>query len=401
LIIRHLSLTNYRNYSSLDLDLPSGASVLIGDNAQGKSNLLEAVYLLATSKSHRTATDAELINWDAFDSDAPVCRVVADVEKASSHTGIEIAIGSRDSLAQTAVPSPSQQAPLKSRATLKRIKVNGIARRAADLVGHVNVVPFSVHDIDIVGGEPALRRRYLDAAISQVNREYLRQLQRYNRVLQQRNRLLRQIADNRANPDALAVWDDELVRAGSYLTVQREVMVGGLSRRALDIQRELSGSQAILTLAYLRSIDKGSRREDSGRDEISGAFARALEVVRSRELAQGVSLVGPHRDDLRIYEDGIDMGIFGSRGQQRTLALSLKLAEAAFMLEKTGEHPVLLLDDVLSELDSARRQHLLRYVGGYEQVLLAATDLDDFDPGFLAAAALFKVSEGSVHPLER
>jgi len=401
LIVRRLNLTNYRNYSSLELDLSPGASVFVGDNAQGKSNLLEAIYLLATSKSHRTASDAELIRWDAFDSDVPVCRVIADVEKAGGHTGIEIAIGSRDSLAKAAAPSPPEQASTKSRATLKRIKINGIPRRATDLVGHVNVVPFSVHDIDIVSGEPSLRRRYLDAAISQVNREYLRQLQRYNRVLQQRNRLLRQIADNRANPDALGVWDDELVRAGAYLTAQRGLMVSGLEQRARDIQRELSGGEAILTLSYVRSIDRGSKKEAAGQDEVVEVFTRALETVRSREIVQGVSLVGPHRDDLRLYEDGVDMGIFASRGQQRTLALSLKLAEAAFMLEKTGEHPALLLDDVLSELDSARRQHLLRYVRGYEQVLLAATDLDDFDPGFLAGAALYEVSEGSVRPLER
>jgi DNA replication and repair protein RecF len=400
LIIRHLALTGYRNYSSLELDFPLHASIFVGDNAQGKSNLLEAIYILATSRSPHTHSDSELINWDAFDGDSPVCRVVADVERTGRGLTIEIAIGSRDSLSAQA-PAPIQQGHRVGKSpTIKRIKVNGIARRAADLVGQVNVVPFSVHDIDIIGGEPALRRRYLDAAISQVSREYLRQLQRYHRVMQQRNRLLRQIADNEATSDQLAVWDEELVRSGSFLTVERQRMVSTLHQRARTIHSELSGTDEPLALRYVSSVETREGITDASLDAVTHAFASRLESGRAREIAQGVTVVGPHRDDLRIYEGEIDMGIFGSRGQQRTLALSLKLAETGFMLDETGEHPIVLLDDVLSELDAPRRERLLRYVDGYEQVLLAATDLDDFDPAFVRKAAVFTIGGGSVHRRE-
>jgi DNA replication and repair protein RecF len=401
-IIRRLALTSFRNYSSLDLELPTRASVFLGDNAQGKTNLLEAIYLLATSKSSRASAEGELINWQALHAELPACRVVADVRRDTRSVTIEIAIGSRNS----AIGRPTTASATAGRmpgtpTTLKRIKVNGVPRRAADLVGQVNVVAFSVHDIDIVGGEPSLRRRYLDTAICQVNREYLRQLQRYNRIIHHRNRLLRQIAENQAGPDDLTVWDEEMVVAGTYLTQQREHLVMALQRRAQDIHREISGNQSTLRLAYIRSIDRGMGREDPASEDVAGTFSRALASVRSREIAQGVSVAGPHRDDLRIYEDDVDMGIFGSRGQQRTIALSLKLAESAFMLEETGDCPVLLLDDVLSELDGTRRQHLLQYVSGYEQVLVAATDPDDFEARFLDAATLFRVSEGSISHLVR
>jgi DNA replication and repair protein RecF len=400
LIIRHLALTEYRNYSSLELDFPPRASIFVGNNAQGKSNLLEAIYILATSRSPRNHSDSELINWDAFDGDCPVCRVVADVERSGGSLTVEIAIGSRDSLSALA-PAPIQQGrPGGKSPTIKRIKVNGIARRAADLVGQVNVVLFSVHDIDIIGGEPALRRRYLDAAISQVGREYLRQLQRYHRVMQQRNRLLRQIADNQATSDQLAVWDEELVRSGSFLTVERRRMVSALQQRARTVHSELSGTAQPLALRYVSGVEAREAIADPSLDAVTHAFASRLEAVRAREIAQGVTVVGPHRDDLRIYEGEIDMGIFGSRGQQRTLALSLKLAETGFMLDKTGEHPIVLLDDVLSELDPPRRERLLRYVDGYEQVLLAATDLDDFDPAFVRKAAVFTIGGGSVRRQE-
>jgi DNA replication and repair protein RecF len=218
--------------------------------------------------------------------------------------------------------------------------------------------------------------------------------------MQQRNRLLRRIADNNATPDELAVWDEELVRAGSFLTVERHRMVSALQERARTINGELSGTQEELALRYVSSVDRREETADAGLDAVTQAFASRLQSVRSREIAQGVTVVGPHRDDLRIYEGEIDMGIFGSRGQQRTLALSLKLAETGFMLDETGEHPVVLLDDVLSELDAPRRERLLRYVDGYEQVLLAATDLDDVDPAFVRKAAVFTIGGGCVHRRE-
>ncbi len=398
--ISHLSLTNFRNYSNLDLVLPPHITVLQGDNAQGKSNLLEAIYLLATSRSYRVTNERELINWSALQDELPVCRLVADIQKTSGNLSLEIAL-----MNKIVAPGEAKDAFLRGRSpskpatTHKRIRVNGVVRRAIDLVGQINVVPFSVQDINIIGGEPALRRRYLDIANSQLDPHYLRQLQRYHRVLWQRNRLLRQIAEHQANVDELSFWDQELVQAGSYLIVQRDLMVAALEQLAQDIHGELSSEQGRLTLAYLRNIDKERGKGDSQIEETAQVFARSLDAARNKEIAQGVSLVGPHRDDLRFLADDVDMGIFGSRGQQRAIALSLKLAEANFMLSKTGEHPILLLDDVLSELDSRRRSHLLQSVARYQQVLMTATELDHFDADFLKQAVLLGVAQGRIQPL--
>ncbi|HUV52499.1 MAG TPA: DNA replication and repair protein RecF, partial [Dehalococcoidia bacterium] len=247
-------------------------------------------------------------------------------------------------------------------------------------------------------GEPTLRRRYLDITISQIDHQYLRSLQRYQRVLWQRNQLLRAIAENKSSPDELAFWDKELVQKGSYITVQREHTVAALDRLAQTIHNELSGGQGKLSLVYFSSIDKEKGKEDSQIQETAEKFVQSLNAVRDKEIAQGVSLIGPHRDDLRFLVNEIDAGVYGSRGQQRTVALALKLAEAKFMQNKTGEQPVLLLDDVLSELDVKRRHHLLDAAATHEQVIITTTDLDRFEPEFLKQAMLFKVSQGYIEP---
>lgn len=400
MIITHLSLTNFRNYASLEFDPPPHITVLQGDNAQGKSNLLEAIYVLATSRSPRTYSDRELINWEAFKEEIPACRITAKVQKVKTSLTLEIALRSK-----VATPEEveslftSRQAALKAQPIQKRIKINGVIRRSVDLIGQLNVVTFSVYDIDLVGGEPALRRRYLDITNSQIDHKYLRNLQRYNRVLWQRNQLLRQISENQASADELVFWNQQLVETGTYLIVQREHMIAPLDRLAQDIHSELSGEQGKLSLVYFRSIDKQKGKEDSQINETAEIFAKALTAARDKEIAQGVSLIGPHRDDLRFFINEVDAGVFASRGQQRTAALSLKLAEAEFMLSKTGEHPILLLDDVLSELDALRRHHLLSSAAKHEQVIITATDLDRFEQDFLAQASLFRVTQGQIEPL--
>jgi len=400
LIVEHLSLLNFRNYASLELELPPNIMVLQGDNAQGKSNLLEAIYLLATSRSPHTTNERELINWSALREELPVCRLAADVQRAGRNLSLEIALRGKPAALSEAEDSFSPwRSALKAPPIHKRIRVNGVVRRAVDLIGQINVVLFSVQDINIVGGEPALRRRYLDITNSQIDPHYLRQLQRYHRVLWQRNRLLRQIAENQASPDELSFWDQELVQTGAYLTVQRDHMVAELEHLTRVIHDEVSSDQEKLRLAYLRSIDKERGKGDSRIEETAEVYARSLHAARKKEIAQGMSLVGPHRDDLRFLTDEIDLGIFGSRGQQRTAALSLKLAEAKFMLSKTGDNPILLLDDVLSELDGQRRHHLLGTVARYQQVLMTTTNLDDFEPDSLKQAVLFRVDQGRIEPL--
>ncbi|MBE0415718.1 MAG: DNA replication/repair protein RecF [Dehalococcoidia bacterium] len=380
--IEHLSLINFRNYERLELELPSHLMVLQGDNAQGKTNLLEAIYLLATARSHRTATERELINWSAPREGLGIARLLAQVQKRGGNIRVEIAV-------MAAYPSPEEVAtaePSGATHVQKRIRINGIPRRASDLVGQINVVLFSSQDIDLIGGAPSLRRRYLDLTNSQVNSRYLRALQRYNKVLLQRNHLLRLIGERRAAADQLDFWDRELVGNGSYLINERQLMVAELNEFALPIHHQLTAEREKLGITYLPSVSVME-------------FQDRLREVREKEVALGMSLVGPHRDDLAFLVNDVDMNVYGSRGQQRTIALSLKLAEARFMHTRVDDHPILLLDDVLSELDAARRHHLLGSIASYQQLVITTTDLDRFDSAFLAEAALFQVSEGRVRPL--
>ncbi|MCL0072743.1 DNA replication/repair protein RecF [Dehalococcoidia bacterium] len=375
--LQHLSLTNFRNYIRLELDLPPHVSVFQGGNAQGKSNLLESICFLATTRFSRAVAERELINWDVMAERLPFVRLSANIQKGERATLLEIVLRPRSAAHHEgrAVVGPIQ----------KYIRVNGVSRRPADLIGQLNMVMFSPRDIDLIGGEPALRRRYLDITNSQVDPQYVRALQRYNKVLSQRNHLLRQIAAGQSRPDELLFWDQELVKAGAYIVLQRQRTIGELNDLANPIHDQLSGGREKLTLQYRPSIDK---KEPGGLPEVEQAFTRA----------RGLSLIGPHRDDVGFLVNEIDMGTYGSRGQQRTTALSLKLSEARFMLTQTGESPVLLLDDVLSELDPRRRRHLLGAISNYRQVLITTTDLDRFPSEFLARAEKFRVADGRVEP---
>ncbi|HEX78391.1 MAG TPA: DNA replication/repair protein RecF [Dehalococcoidia bacterium] len=371
--ISHLSLANFRNFSSLELELPPGIAIFHGGNAQGKSNLLEAIYFLATSRSLRAESDTELINKAAPE---PCLRLYGRVERGQDRVELEVSV-----------------ATWAGGGTRKRIRVNGIPRRASDLVGRLNVVIFTPEDIELIYGAPTLRRRYLDITCSQVDHRYLRALQRYTKVLTQRNSLLRLIGEGQARASELGFWNGELVGNGAYLMAQRQALVGALGELARTVHSNLTAAEELLEICYIPSLPLGL---EAPLEAIEATFATALEAGQDREIAQGMTLVGPHRDDLRFLVNGLDMDSFGSRGQQRTIALALKLAEASLMRSRVGEPPVLLLDDVLSELDSRRRVQLLGSLQGDEQVLITATDLDHFLPDFVARASLFKISQGRV-----
>jgi DNA replication and repair protein RecF len=370
--IAHLSLTNFRNYQRLELDLPPHLAVLHGGNAQGKTNLLEAIYLLSTAKSHRATSERELINWSTRRQEQPVARLAAQVQKTMESLRVELALN---------VAYTSREAHVQ-----KRIRINGVPRRAIDLVGRVNVVLFSSQDVDLIGSTPSLRRRYLDMTNSQVDSRYLIALHKYNKVLQRRNHLLRLIGERRADGSQLDFWDQELLEQGSYLITQRELMVNELNELARPIHHQITAGREELSIDYLPSTGTVDFRD-------------RLRDARRKEIARGMSLVGPHRDDLVFMAGDINMNVYGSRGQQRTIALSLKLAEARYMRSKMGDEPILLLDDVISELDAARRHQLLGSVTSHQQVVITATDLDHFDSGFLSSAALFGVSEGRIEAL--
>ena len=385
--IVRLGLTNFRNYRQLELRLPPRLVVIQGDNAQGKTNLLEAIHMLATTKSHRASSDRDLIHQAATREDLSFARISADVQRERGNLSIDIVLRLEKAEPSTTKDTTSPSAiPLR-----KRIRVNDIVRRAIDLVGQVNVVTFSAQDIDLVAGTPSLCRRYLDLVNSQTDSNYLRSLQRYNRVLLQRNHLLKLLQERQAQPDQLQFWDKELVGNGSYIVMQRRCLVTALNKLAQEIHNELSGKTEKLEIVYLPSIDK-----DESLVEIESRFRQALYQTRRKEIAAGMTLVGPHRDSLQFQVNEADMSRYGSRGQQQTVILSLKLAEARYIQTKVGDSPILLLDDVFSELDHHRRQHLLESIVSFQQVLISVVDLDCFEPSFLAQTTQFRVRQGTI-----
>jgi len=278
----------------------------------------------------------------------------------------------------------------------KRIRLNQVPRRAIDALGEFQVVMFHPQDVDLVGGSPSERRRYLDVANSQLDRRYARSLSQLGRVLLQRNSLLRRIRDEGATPDQLEFWDQQLAEYGAYVVLQRGRFVSELGPLANGEHQRLTGEKKPLRVAYMSALGQKEPVEtaDLEYDALAKRLALSLGRERSREIAAGASLVGPHRDDLQFTVDGIDMNAYGSRGEQRTIALSLKLAEANLFLARSGDRPVLLLDDVLSELDPARRAHLLASFLPGQQAIVTATDLGGCPQDFLRGACLMRVQEG-------
>ena len=382
--LTHLTLHNFRNYVRLDLDLPPGVSLLQGDNAQGKTNLLEAVYYLATSRSPHAGSDRELVNWLTVEQEPlPYARLVGQVARASGNTKIEITL--------------TQQANNGARYR-KQIRLNGVARRAMDLLGQLNVVLFLPEDIGLVSGSPSGRRRYLDATLCQIDPAYCRSLSRYNQVVTQRNALLRDLRERGGDSAQLIFWDQRLVEHGAYLVSRRWAALLALDELAHDIHGQLTGGTEQLRLRYAPSVELEGPA-DAG--SVGQAFKAQLYDLRRREIAAGMTLVGPHRDEMRFLINAVDCGVYGSRGQQRTAALSLKLAEVDLMRRETGEQPVLLLDDVLSELDEHRRSFLVHTLeNGVEQAIITTTDLHTLPQAFLSGSHLWRVEMGRLSTVE-
>jgi DNA replication and repair protein RecF len=380
--IRTFQLTDYRNFERLSLDLPSGASVFVGDNAQGKSNLLEAAYLLATMRSLRAETDAQLIRLDALSGVLPAARLVADVETREGDLRLELVITVR----------PGAQGPIAT----KTVKVNGIAKRLSSVVGRLAAVLFTADDLDLLTGPPSGRRRFLDLALAQYSPQYSSARSRYERVLQQRNHLLKRIREGEAGPDELAFWDDELTASGGVLVHSRAFELLQLGELAADLHQTLAPGDD-LAVEYEPRLDTGGLDlARAGADDVTSALRESLSAGLSRDIAAGMTLQGPHRDDVRIMLNLLGAGGFASRAQQRTIALALRLAEARLLTIRRGEPPVLLLDDILSEMDNTRRNSVIDALGEIDQMLITGTDWDRFSPQFLASATTFEVEAGEV-----
>ncbi|MCC6179981.1 MAG: DNA replication/repair protein RecF [Chloroflexi bacterium] len=406
MLLRELVLVNFRNYVRLALSPGDPITVLRGDNGQGKSNILEAIYFLATTKSPRAGSDRELVHWRARRDSIPFARLEARIDRQDVDLHIEILIRAEHdgesgrsvserpadgrSTTESAVPSIAQVS--------KQIKVNGLPTKAVELVGQVNVVLFTPDDVTLVAGPPAGRRRYLDITNSQVSGAYLRTLQRFNRVLVQRNHLLRQVRERRQRRDQLDFWNQELIAAGAFVATRRLETIAALNEHVTPLFRQLGGGQSTLEIVY-RPTTHDPVALDGELSALGTLYAARMQELLPREIEQGVSLVGPHRDDFAFLVDGVDLNVYGSRGQQRLAVLALKLAEGQYMRAQTSERPILLLDDILSELDPTRRGFVLEQAGREGQTLITTTDLDDFTPRFMANATVFRVEHGTVVPV--
>ena len=394
-----LTLTNVRTFRDLDMALEPGCYVISGPNASGKSNLLEAITLLATARSSRARADVELISRQALrDDPLPGARLAGEVTTAAQPVSVELAVTARE-------PAGAGGRPL---ATGRRFRVNGIARRASDLIGQLRVVPFSADDLQIISGSPTQRRRYLDITISQLDVRYVRALQRYQRVLTQRNGLLRRLQERRGRgADELEFWDTELAAAGGVILAGRASALDALAVGAAERWNQLAPSSPPLELRYeprlppeqasgLASGDARSAAQDA-----TGAAQQALRETltarRGDDIAAGMTRSGPHRDDVRFLIGGEDAGAFASRGEQRTLALALRLAEVTLSHERTGDPPLLLLDDILSELDAARRERVVHAAYGVDQVVITTPDPDRPGPGELPDARRYRLEGGELH----
>ena len=409
--VRRLSLTNFRNYSRLELDLPPGVVLLHGDNAQGKTNLLEAIYFLATTRSPHASQDQQLINWDAMLADEPVIvgRLVADVQRpdAPCHLEMRLIVEDRGGWAANGTSG------FRREALINRRKV-----RLMDLLGQLRVVLFLPEDVDLVTGPPANRRRYLNVTLCQVDGDYCRDLSAYNKVLEQRNALLRRMAEGQARnaADVLQILTEKLIEPGSRVIRRRARFVTEMGHQAQEIYyQDLIGGKESLRLGYMPGWNTSGRKTvddqlvdgdwvQANQDEgtVRERFAAELAISGAADLARGSTTAGPHRDDWAILVNGKNLGQFGSRGQVRTAILALKLAEINWMKAATADVPILLLDEVIAELDLHRRNALLAYVAdqvrdkGMAQALLTATDPGMFPDDFLAQATGLRVEAGRV-----
>jgi len=356
MFIEKLELNNYRNYKTLLLEFDHGTNILYGDNAQGKTNILEAVYVCGTTKSHKGSKDREIINFDEEDA-----HIRIFVNKDKDIYQIDMHLKKNKS---------------------KGIAINGVPiKKAAELFGIINFVFFSPEDLNIIKNGPSERRRFLDLELCQLNKLYLLQLTDYNRILNQRNKLLK----SNFSPEleaTLEVWDEQLINYGSVLINERAKFIKELNEIIPDIHSSLTGDKENIEIVYEPNIG-------------ASEFEKKLTKNREKDMRMRTSSVGPHRDDLCVLINGIDIRKYGSQGQQRTAALSLKLSEIYLVKRIIKDTPILLLDDVLSELDSSRQNYLLKSIKDI-QTLITCTGLDELINNRFKINKVFKVIEGQV-----
>ncbi len=395
--LTHLSLTNFRSFVRLDMDVPRRNLLLVGENAQGKTSLLEAVYYLAAFTSLQASSDRQLINFWGGEEELSVARLVADFQRANRNHRLEVRL----------ILDASGATSSRLR---KEILLDGVKRTIQESIGGFNAVMLLPQMTRILEGGPEERRRYLNLALAQVVPGYAQALSEYSQILSQRNALLKQLGERGGDSDQLIYWDTLLTQRGSQLIQARIRAVDELEKLAAPIHERLTNGQEILQLNYQPSYDPAVAPGDQAalpievtvdrsgysREDIQKGFAERLLSRRREEIARGVTVFGPHRDECGFFANRINLGVYGSRGQIRTTLLALKLAEVEWMHEKTGEWPVLLLDETLAELDVPRREDLLRVLEESEQSLLTTTDLSQFSAEFVRQSTIWQVRGGVV-----
>jgi DNA replication and repair protein RecF len=388
MFLSHLTLSEFRNYRHLDLVLEPGMLVFYGENAQGKTNLLEAISMLATATSFHASNDREVVNWQTPER---VARLQGQVERQSDLTQVEILVFDPSPPLAAEKGRPVFEMPANT--PRKRFKVNGVPRRTMELIGQLKVVLFSPTDLHLVDGPPDERRRFLDRALCQVNPRYCQALVKYRKIVLQRAALLKRIRERLDEPQMLDYLDDQLSLYAGMVVYERNRMIEALNEQANGFQQAISGGREQLEIVYRPSfkLEKGWTALDA-----PAHYKTQLREIRRREIQQGVCLLGPHRDDLEFQVNGVNMLTYGSRGQQRTAALSAKLAELDYMRSSTGDEPILLLDDVFSELDPGRRSFLLEQVLDHQQVFLTLTDMDGFPEQIVQRARRYHVRHGEL-----
>jgi DNA replication and repair protein RecF len=392
--LTHLSLTHFRNFARLDFDLPAGTVLVVGGNAQGKTSILEAIYFLATLTSFHAQNDRQLVNLLEGRKELAVARIVAEYKKGERDHRLEVRI----------IKEQTRNGVDRTR---KEVLLDRGKKRAREVIGHFNAVLFLPQMMRVIEGSPQDRRRYLNLALSQVVPHYAENLAEYRKVLTQRNALLKQLGEQGGDREQLSFWDASLVERGAQLIYDRIHAVQELDVIAGRIHHELTRSGEVLRLDYLPAFDPIQKNDDqpvlldapidrSGLkvEKIQEGFLERLALLRREEIARGMTTTGPHRDELRFLSNGIDLGTYGSRGQVRTAMMTMKLAEVAWMKEKTGHWPVLLLDEVLAELDEDRRADLLKRLVHSEQALLTTTDLQLFEPALIESWAIWNLADG-------
>jgi DNA replication and repair protein RecF len=396
--LTRLSLTNFRAFARLDMEVPRRTLLLVGDNAQGKTSILESIYYLATFTSFHAQNDRQLINFVASREPLAVARLVAEYRRA-------------DRLHQMEVRLIQESTGTNGTTRLrKEILLDGVKRNVHEAMGAFTSVIFLPQMTRIIEGGPEERRRYLNLALSQTIPGYSQALSEYNQALSQRNALLKLLFERGGDPEQLVYWDTLLAERGALIIYARIAAIQELEQIAARIHHRLTHTEEILRLVYQPSYDpipspQGQfalplqapvNRTGYSQERIRQGFMQRLVEVRREEIARGVTTLGPHRDEMRLLSNGIDLSDFGSRGQVRTALLALKLAEVTWIRNKTGEWPVLLLDEILAELDLQRRADLQTYLLEYEQTMLTTTDLSLFDPNFVQQGTVWQVEQGMV-----